>query len=323
MNPLSNIRKSVYVSAVIPVYRDAQRAISLVHKLLLQRLPQQSRLEIILIDDGSDDGTAERIDSEIGHEIRLFRMDRNSGRALARNHATKKASGDVILFIDCDCEPANDGLIEQHLAAWTENMVASVGPTEGNGSGFWHRYQSDASARRAHQHATGINYSGASSNMMVARSAFSECGGFDPLYRAYGFEDRDLLVRLLALGAIAWAPDAVVRHLDMINLQTVSRKMLEAGMHSSAKFSTDHPEAYRALGYAALDARLHPWLRLPATAAGPSRDALARLGDIFLEKGMLPYSIKRAYVKVVTAMSYLSGTARACRESADNTHVRK
>ncbi|WP_407354115.1 glycosyltransferase family 2 protein [Luteimonas sp. R10] len=309
-----HIRK---VSVVIPMYQNATSAIALVNALRNQRGPQNVETEIIVIDDGSGDDSSDRVEAAVGALATMCKLSKNHGRAAARNHAAAKANGDVILFVDCDCLPAGGDLIVQHLRRWTDGVVASIGPVQGDGRGFWHRYQSDASERRARQHAAGIDYSGSSQNMMVARWAFNKCGGFDSLYRAYGFEDRDLQIRLSALGQIAWTYGGAVRHVDALSLRTVSKKMLEAGEHSSTRFAGAHPEAYRALGYASLDVRQRSWLRLPAMLADTFCDALARLGDAFLGSRLIPYGVKRTYVRAITGISYLAGTARALRSGSE------
>lgn len=298
------------VSVVIPVYRDANRAIELVHAMQLQQLPQGTSTEIILVDDGSDDGSADRIEEFLGNQISLHRLPTNSGRATARNVGAAASSGEVLMFVDCDCLPSGDDLIAAHLAAWAAGVVATIGPVTGDGDGFWHRYQSAASKRRSRQHAAGITFSGSSQNLMVSRPAFESCGGFDNAYRTYGFEDRDLQLRLAHYGQIAWAPAAGVRHMDTLTLPLVCRKMIEAGGLAAVLFSLRYPHAYRALGYAALDTRQHRWLRLPAQLLDKIIGPMARIGDRLIRNPLVPYGLKSRLVKILSGISYLVGTAR-------------
>lgn len=307
--------RAVHLSIVIPVYRDADRAIALIERLKQQTVPPSSTLEILVVDDGSADGTARKIDEAVGNNARVLRLHANGGRSAARNQGAQNTVGDIVMFMDCDCLPAQNDLLLQHLALWEKGVVASVGPVWGDGRGFWDRYQADASARRAKQYRAGNRYSGAGGNLMVARWAFDQCGGFDEGFRSYGFEDRALQIRLLELGRIAWSPNAVVRHMDAISLQSVSRKMREAGEHSAARFALNHPDAYRALGYASLDVRERPWLWLIAPLAKPLHHPLAGLGDWLLDRAWLPYGFKRFYVRVVTALSFLAGTSLAVHSS--------
>jgi glycosyltransferase involved in cell wall biosynthesis len=296
---------------VIPVYCDADRAIALVLALQKQRLPFGVETEIVVVDDGSGDGSANLIEEALRDHIVLVRLPANSGRAIARNTGAQRVTGEVILFMDCDCLPASDDLITTHLKAWEPGVVATIGPVIGNGDGFWHRYQSAASERRARQHAAGINFSGSSQNLMVSRAAFDSCAGFDSTYRTYGFEDRDLQLRIGRTGRIAWAAGASVRHMDQLALPLVCQKMAEAGGAAAVLFSHRHPSAYRALGYAVLDTRQHPWLRLPARLLGRLMEPMARLGGRFVENPRVPYWLKSLIVKSLTGISYLVGTTRA------------
>jgi GT2 family glycosyltransferase len=204
----------------------------------------------------------------------------------------------------------DDDLVATHLGAWGPGVVATIGPVVGNGDGFWHRYQSAASERRARQHLAGIHFSGSSQNLMVSRAAFESCGGFDNAYHTYGFEDRDLQIRLSSLGRIAWVAGAGVQHMDSLALPLVCRKMAEAGGSASMLFSRRHPEAYRSLGYAALDSRLHGWLRPPARMLDSLIEPMARFGDKVIAKPYVPYRLKSLVVKGLTGISYLVGTTR-------------
>jgi glycosyltransferase involved in cell wall biosynthesis len=298
------------VSVVIPVYRDAERAIELVHALQKQQLPSDVSVEIIVVDDGSSDGSADHLNKSLRDQVLLQRLAINSGRAIARNVGASIARGDVLLFIDCDCLPADDTLIAAHLSVWSGNVAATIGPVTGNGDCFWNRYQSAASERRARQHAAGLYFSGSSQNLMVSRAAFRSCGGFDDSYRTYGFEDRDLQLRIARFGRICWAAGARVQHMDELTLPLVCLKMAEAGGLSAILFSSRYPEAYKALGYAALDARLHRWLCLPARLLDGVITPFAKIGNRLIENPRVPYGLKSWLVKAMTGISYLIGTNR-------------
>lgn len=298
------------VSIVIPAYRDADRAIALVEALQAQGLSAGVTVDLVVVDDGSGDDSFARMVAAIGTRAAVVGLPANQGRAVARNTGARAAQGDLLFFIDCDCLPADDALIAGHLEAWSTDVVASIGFVAGNGGGFWDRYQAAASRRRARQHAAGLDCSGSSQNMMVSRAAFETCGGFDAAYRTYGFEDRDLQLRLARLGRITWAQGAGVWHMDDLALPNICQKMVEAGGDAAMLFSDRHPQAYDALGYGALDARRHRWLLVPARMAGPLVQPLARAIDRLLASTRVPYGLKGALVKALTALSYLHGTSR-------------
>jgi len=299
-----------FVSVVIPVFRDGLRAVVAVRQTRAQHLPPNVALEIVLVDDGSDDDTAAQLASLSPSEASVFRLTTNQGRSVARNVGAKGATGDVLVFMDCDCLPMGNEFLTAHLEALASGAIASTGPVTGDGDGFWDRYQREASQRRERQHREGMQYAGSSQNLAVRRDAFVAVGGFDAGYRRYGFEDRDLLLRLANTGTIAWAPEATVRHLDRINLTQVSSKMAEAGALSSLRFADTHPKAYRALGFARLDARKRRWLRRPAQVLDGTLPSVARNVEFLLQRAWIPYAAKAAVVRLVTGLSYLAGTSR-------------
>lgn len=295
------------LSVVIPVYRNAPSAIRLAEALSYQVLPTGHTLEVIAVDDGSGDDTAEVLSAANLPFLRPLILPRNSGRGMARNAGADSARGEFVVFIDCDCEPVGKRFLEAHLNALKNDCVACCGPLVSGGTPFWKRYQNEASRRREKQHADGMRFAGTTANFSVLTDVFRRAGGFDHRYVRYGFEDRDLLIRLRGLGQIGWCHDATVRHLDQLTLRNVLAKMRQAGGASAQLFSADHPAAYRDLGYAALDTRLHGWLR-PVGALTRTLVTSAPNIERFLESQWLPYLVGQTSVKLLSALAFLQGT---------------
>lgn len=84
------------VSVVIPLYND-RRTIDLCLSSVLAQTHQP--LEIIVVDDGSTDGSAE---IAARHPCTLIRTDVNGGPGAARNAGVKHAKGDIVFFVDAD-----------------------------------------------------------------------------------------------------------------------------------------------------------------------------------------------------------------------------
>lgn len=299
------------ISAVIPVYRDAERALRAAAALLALDVPAGNSLEVILVDDGSGDGTAERIAAGLPEGARLVRLEHNHGRSGARNAGAARARGAWLVITDCDCLPSAEYFLLAHWRHFDTGVVATVGPVVGAGKGFWHEFQVRTARRGAARHRSGMDYAGSTQNLVVRRENFQAIGGFDEGFSAYGFEDRDLLIRLGKLGRIAWVDDAVIEHHDDLSLGNVCRKMHEAGAKGSGRyFASLHPEAYRALGYAAIDARLHPargWLaRLLRPVHKPALAAAA----VLLEWRWLPLWLRIVMARSLNGYSYLLGTTQ-------------
>lgn len=292
------------ISVIIPACNPGQELDACLASLWTQGVDA----EIIVVDDGSSRPID--IDSESQqHRFQLLRLPHNLGRAAARNAGACAARGQVLLFLDSDCLPDSPQWLQTHADALVGDVVAASGPLLGDAPGFWDRYQREASARRRTQHADGKDYAGTTANLSVRADAFAQAGGFDEAYVGYGFEDRDLLLRLAALGRIAWI-DAPVRHVDTLSLAAIRAKLTEAGGVPAILFQARHPAAYAQLGYARLDARLHPSLRSLAPLAGALASSAAWLGDAVITHGLMPYALGRHWVRVTTALAFLSGTTR-------------
>lgn len=296
------------VSLIIPTYRNNGSIVDVARAILAQPIPSRFLLEVILVEDGYDSALESRFSGHLPADVRFVRLDRNAGRAIARNAGASIAAGDALLFLDDDCFPSdNEWLIRLVAALSAPGIAAAGGPVRGVGNGFWARYQADVRTRRTVRHSN-AEPALTTANLAIRRELFERCHGFDERYRGYGFEDRDLLLRLAAEGELLLVPEAAVIHHDALRLADVAKKLQEAGATTSALFGRDHPAAYRALGYAAIDCKLHPWLQPAAVAAGPLAMAAAPLIDRWLDT--LPYSIGKGLVKAISALAFLYGTSR-------------
>lgn len=296
------------ISVIIPVYRNSKSALQLISTLETQTLPVGESLEVIAVDDGSGDDTAaalRRCDSPL---LRVISLPTNCGRVGARNAGAARARGEYLIFIDCDCEPIGTQFLCRHTECLDTGCVACSGPVTGAGSEFWCRYQEHASHRRQSMHEHGDTFAGTTQNFSVRAGDFRALGGFCTDYHKYGFEDRDILIRLAQRGKIGWCADAPVRHHDQLTLPNVLVKMQLAGGPSAVQFSRDHPGAYKRLGYSALDVRAHGWLRAVSWAAKPILHA-APIIDRMLDKPWMPYAVAAALVKLLSALAYMRGTA--------------
>src|SRR5690242_19491312 len=97
-------------SVIIPAYNAVRTLPATLTALRAQTYPAD-RLEVIVVDDGSTDATAE---VAAAGGARVLRQA-NAGPAAARNRGAAAASGDFVLFTDADCEP---------IPTWVERMVA-------------------------------------------------------------------------------------------------------------------------------------------------------------------------------------------------------
>lgn len=193
------------VVSVVVTARDAAGTLG----TLLDALAAQDvdpRPEVVVVDDGSSDGTgalAER------HPLgpRVLRMEGGAGAGAGRNHGARAARGAVLAFTDADCAPT-PGWLRAALGALEHADVAQgrVLPDPAAEPGPW-----DRSLVVLREHGL---YETA--NLLVRREWFERVGGFDEWLRVGGrpfAEDVWLGWRLRRAGArTAFAPDALVHH---------------------------------------------------------------------------------------------------------------
>lgn len=89
------------VSVIIPVYNEKHTIEEIIRRVKAQNIAS----EILIVDDGSTDGTRQIIESMDGEgEIKVIFHDRNLGKGAAVRTGIQNASGDVLLIQDADLE---------------------------------------------------------------------------------------------------------------------------------------------------------------------------------------------------------------------------
>lgn len=111
-----------WVSVVIPCLNGAGTLAGLVEALKAQRLPPDTELEILVVDNGSTDGSR-----ELAARLPVRRLEEpRPGPAAARNTGLGAARGDVIVFLDVDTRPAGPDFILQHLAVLQSDPAVGI-----------------------------------------------------------------------------------------------------------------------------------------------------------------------------------------------------
>jgi len=201
----------VVYSIIIPAYNASNTIGKCLYSLLNQSIPKE-RYEIIVVDDGSTDGTAEIIKNL---PIRYL-WQHNQGPATARNRGANEAKGEIILFTDADCVPEYNW-IEEMVKPFNDPEVMAV-------KGAYKTQQKALTARFAQiefeerfemlKKAETIDmvdtYSAA-----YRKSVFLSFGGFDPSFPVANNEDTELSYKMSKAGyKMVFKPDAIVYHLN-------------------------------------------------------------------------------------------------------------
>lgn len=105
------------LSVIIPVYNEEENIASIVEKLI--PVVEKHSYEIVFVDDGSTDQTAEKIKhyAEKNKHIRLTSFLRNFGHQMAITAGYKEAKGDCVVTIDADLQDPPE-LIADMIAQW-------------------------------------------------------------------------------------------------------------------------------------------------------------------------------------------------------------
>lgn len=235
-------------SIVIPTFQRREVVCDAVRSL--GGMDYKGEVEIIVVVDGSTDGTAEALAEIPGpFPVRIIEQD-NQGASGARNRGGAKAQGDVVLFLDDDmiCDP---DLIEQHAKMYRDGADAVIGhmpPHPKSAPGFlaestarWISRQPLPSAVHVWDIFTG--------QLSVRRAVFDEIGGFDEAFTssaAFANEDADFGVRLLERFDVRYNPNAIARQRYVVTpREYMDRAPLVA--EGDVRFFRKHPEFSREL----------------------------------------------------------------------------
>ena len=188
------------VSIVIPTYNRKPILIKCLHALENQILNKLIGFyEIIVIDDGSTDGTISWIkeNSEKLPHVVLYEQE-HGGPALGRNLGVKKSLGDVIIFIDSDLVVVNKFLIHHvnklHKYWLKKNKKCFTYGSVINTSNF----QNPLSETNK---ITDISFAYfATGNVAISKELLLDVGLFDTSFSLYGWEDLELGERLKKIG---------------------------------------------------------------------------------------------------------------------------
>jgi glycosyltransferase involved in cell wall biosynthesis len=198
------------VSVVVPAYNAEKTINTCLTALVGQTYPHGLR-EIIVVDDGSTDSTADIVGR---YPVRLIRQS-NKGPASARNAGANTSTGEIIMFTDSDCAPEPDW-IEQMLKPFANPAVCAVkGAYKSNQPQLTARFSQVEFEERFEllKRAESIDmvdtYSAA-----FRREVFVGAGGFDESFPSANNEDTDLSYKLSLAGKkMAFNPDAIVYHM--------------------------------------------------------------------------------------------------------------
>ncbi len=241
--PYFPVRRQPKVSVVVASYNGGRTLLACLESLFRLNYPDY---EVILVDDGSTDDTA-----QIAKRFPALRCihQANLGLSAARNAGIAAASGEIVAFTDSDCRADEDWLYYL-VADWQQDDYVGMGghnflpPDDSlvasavmvSPGGPAHVMLSDREA----EHIPGCN-------MAFYKWALAEIGGFDPTFRKAG-DDVDVCWRLQQRGhRIGFSPTGFVWHYRRSTVRAYLQQQSGYG-EAEALLSRKHPEYFNSVG---------------------------------------------------------------------------
>ena len=203
----------IQYSVVVPAYQS-ERVLPHCLAALLRQSIDQTQYEIIVVDDGSTDRSAEVAEQMLRQTAARVIRATHHGPAQARNLGAQAAQARLILFTDADCAPAPD---------WIAQMASAFDdPSISGAKGAYRTHQRSLVARFVQQ-----EYQDKYDRLLAQpaidfvdtyaaayrREIFLASGGFDPVFTTSSVEDQELSFRLARQGhRLVFVPDAIVYH---------------------------------------------------------------------------------------------------------------
>tara|TARA_Y100001968_G_scaffold320948_1_gene354604 strand:+ start:1376 stop:2308 length:933 start_codon:yes stop_codon:yes gene_type:complete len=229
----------MFVSVVIPTFNR----LPILKKCLSALEDQQPSssidgYEVLIVDDGSTDGTTEWLERESTQypHLKLLKQD-HAGPAKGRNKGVENAKGDIIIFIDSDIV-VNYSFLKAHIRS-LERFWAEKGNRNCFTYGSVINTSDFENPKKELYKITDISWAYfATGNVAIDRSLLLKAGLFDTSFFLYGWEDLELGERLRKLNvSLVKCPDAIGYHwhpaltMDKINdLVRVEKERAKMGL---------------------------------------------------------------------------------------------
>jgi glycosyltransferase involved in cell wall biosynthesis len=306
--PVLSDENRIDISVVIPVYNGRETITPVIQSVLDQTYPP---LETIVVDDGSNDGTAGLVERTFGDRVTCITQE-NQGVSFARNHGAARAAGSWLAFLDSD-DVWLPNKLEEQVRVIRERPscdavlceVYFVDP-DNNITGQSRR-DADCSSREQYLNDIIKNPMLLPSTLLIKKDVFMRYGKFDEsLITA---EDLDFHLQLAARSDLYILDKPLVRYLRSDRGLSALKRTYDDYVHVINRFVGKNPElltrrsAREALVHANLRAQkgyaIHGDFRASARAFGRAVRHGRTLTDGFDILKMLVSCAKRMSVSAV------------------------
>ena len=240
-------------SIIIPVYNSVEYTKECIESI--RRCSPMDETEIIIIDNGSTDNTAEYLKSE--KDIKVITNKENDGFASAVNQGIRRARGDFLVILNNDVVVSDSWLDRLRRVSETDFQLGIVGPVTNYISGSqmipdvpydsiekmpeyaenrWTKY---GMSLKYEQNLRGFC-------LFVKKKVVETIGGFDERFRIGNYEDDDFCLRALRAGIkCAIAEGVFIHHHGSVTFQLLKedyeKLLIENAQRYSQKWNLEPP----------------------------------------------------------------------------------
>ncbi len=233
-----------FFSIIIPTYNRKGVLRKCLNALFNQSI-DSSNYEVIVIDDGSSDGTEEMLSAFCGNSNFKYIRQENKGPSVARNTGAKAASSSLILFIDDDVI-ASQGLVKAHLEGHRGNSgIAILGYTpfdpdcviNRNVAYYKNKWDNLFENMGKINGALLIYYYFITLNLSIERELFLCIGGFDETFPCADFEDTEFGYRFSRAGySLLFSKEATALHIYEADFNKSCKRRLRTGYMAASLY---------------------------------------------------------------------------------------
>ncbi len=285
-------------SVVIPTYNRLEDLRRVVAAVQAEVRRSGAGVEIVVVDDGSSDGTWEWLSARAPESAVAALRQPNSGPASARNRGVETATGEIVLFLGDDTVPQSGWLaahLEEHRLFGSRGPMATLGYTSfpHETDGPFQRFINENGAQFGYSliddpRAVPFNFF-YTSNISMPKSLLENLGGFREDFPAAAWEDIEFSYRAVGEGlSLRYQPRARTVHHHCIQPRTFCRRQRTSGL-SAAIFAGLHPELGDFLGLPHVSLR-SPLRRLRSLLLA----VLVELGEHF--DGVVPGRVYKTFL---------------------------
>jgi GT2 family glycosyltransferase len=205
------MKNEPFVSVVVATYNRKDLLAGCIDALINQSYPKD-KYEVIIVDDGSTDGTKELLEKYSIDQSKLKTFwQKNRGVAAARNLGIKNAKGEIVCFTDDDCVTDKDR-IRNLVDAYNDDKIGGVGGRilGYNPNSLLEKYAENVGNFNQEKLIENENFIVAA-NSSYRKDILDSIKGFDDEFQFS--DDMDISIRVKLKGfSLKYAPEAIVYH---------------------------------------------------------------------------------------------------------------